>query len=536
MSQGRKTNTELIEENRRLRAQVAQLEDRLDHLAEHGAAAKALQESEALHRDVMGVVSDAVLITDDAGRLTYVSPNAHFIFGHAPDDILKMGRICFLLPRDLFDPDLLEKRGEVANIECQIRDAVGRARSLLITVRRVTRHGGTIMYACRDVTERLKIELEYEHLQLTLERRVQDQTHELRESREQYRRLVEGLRDEYLFYATDAQGIVTYVSPSVHTILGYTPNQVIGRNWREFVDTDHDLYPQLEELEQMRFAGIATPLFRAPVVHTSGEVRLLEFRDAPVLDADGHVIASEGIGKDITQRLKADEALHRAHEQLEQRVQERTAELKAMNELLRDSEHRYRSVVEDQLEYIVRWRGEGMRTFVNESYCRSRNAAREELIGTSFMPGVVEQDRESLKRKLATVSVDNPVVVSEHRVVKPDGRVVWERWSNRALFDQQGKVIEFQSIGNDVTEQRKQEKQAQDRAMAAAQLRALSEREIDVMRLVVAGDANKVIARKLDLSIKTVEKHRSSLMKKLHIRSVPELVRLALLVEEATEP
>ena len=56
------------------------------------------------------------------------------------------------------------------------------------------------------------------------------------------------------------------------------------------------------------------------------------------------------------------------------------------------------------------------------------------------------------------------------------------------------------------------------------------------MRLVVAGDANKVMARKLGLSIKTIEKHRSSLMKKLHVRSVPELVRLALLVENAIEP
>jgi PAS domain S-box-containing protein len=283
----------------------------------------------------------------------------------------------------------------------------------------------------------------------------------------------------------------------------------------------------------MRFAGISTPIFRAPVLHASGEVRLLEFRDAPVFDADGNVIASEGIGKDITQRLKADEAVHRAHEELEHRVQERTAELKAMNELLRDSERRYRSIVEDQLEYIVRWHDDGVRTFVNDSYCRSRNASREELIGTSFMHSIVEQDREALKRTLASVSVDNPVTISEQRIVKPDGTVVWERWSNRALFDEEGRLIEFQSLGIDVTERRKQEKQAQDRAMAAAQLRALSVREHDVMRLVVAGDANKVIARKLGLSIKTIEKHRSSLMKKLHVRSVPDLVRLAMLIDES---
>ncbi len=53
------------------------------------------------------------------------------------------------------------------------------------------------------------------------------------------------------------------------------------------------------------------------------------------------------------------------------------------------------------------------------------------------------------------------------------------------------------------------------------------------MQLVVVGDANKVIARKLGLSVKTIEKHRSSVMRKLHVRSVPKLVRLAMLAEEA---
>ena len=276
-----------------------------------------------------------------------------------------------------------------------------------------------------------------------------------------------------------------------------------------------------------------TPLYCAEVRHADGHMVMLETRDVPLRDASGRIIANEGICKDVTRRHRAEEALRRAHEELEQRVQERTAELKAMNDRLRDSEHRYRSVVEDQLEFIVRWRGDGVRTFVNESYCQARLASREELIGTSFMPAIVEEDCEALQRKLATVSPDNPVVMDEHRVVKRDGSMSWERWTNRALFDEEGRLIEFQSVGSDVTERRKLEKQAEDRALAAAQLRALSDRERDVMRLVVAGDANKVIARKLDLSIKTIEKHRSSLMKKLHIRSVPELVRLALLVESS---
>ncbi|HEX2477475.1 MAG TPA: PAS domain S-box protein [Lacipirellulaceae bacterium] len=535
MPKSRPTNAELVEENQRLRAQVAQLEDRLDHISEHGAAAKALQQSESLHRDIMGVVADVALISDDAGRLAYVSPNAHFIFGHAPHDIMKQGRIAFLLPGDLFDPDVLEQRGEIANIECQIRDAIGRARNLLVTVRRIDRHGGTMMYVCRDVTERMKIELDYELLSLTLERRVEERTNELRQSHDRYRRLVEGLREDYLFYATSPEGTITYVTPSIYSVLGYTPDEVIGRNWREFVDADGPDLAELERLERLRFAGMPTPLYCAPVRHADGHIVMLESRDVPLRDANGRVIANEGICKDVTRRHRAEEALRRAHEELEQRVQERTAELKAMNDRLRDSERRYRSVVDDQLEYIVRWRDDGVRTFVNKSYCRARGAAADQLIGTSFMPGIVEEDREALMQKLATVSRENPVVIDEHRVVRSDGHVCWERWSNRALFDEDGRLIEFQSVGHDVTERRKLEKQAEDRALAAARLRALSDRERDVMRLVVAGDANKVIARKLDLSIKTIEKHRSSLMKKLHIRSVPELVRLALLVEASSD-
>jgi PAS domain S-box-containing protein len=536
MANHRKTNDELVDDNVRLRAQVAQLEDRLDHVTEHGAAARATHEWETLHRAVINAMSEVVLIADDAGRLAYVSPNAQYIFGCTEADVRRQGRISALLPGELFDPDVLAQRGEIANIECEIRDAVGRARNLLVTVQRVDNlSGGTVLYACRDVTERKKIELDYELLSLTLERRVETRTEELRQSRERYRRLVEGLRDEYFFYASDPRGTLTYVSPSVHTILGYTPDEVIGRNWREFVDPDHPSFVEIENLERMHFAGLPTPMFQAAMRRADGELRMLEVRDAPLHDADGRVVASEGIAKDVTQREQAEEDLRRAHEELERRVTERTAELTAMNERLRDSEQRYRSVVDDHPEFITRWRDDGVLTFVNESLCRYVGTSRDELIGTNFMPMLVEQDREVLKAKIAQVSVDNPVFVDEHRIVLSGGRIAWHRWTDRALFDPNGQLIEFQAVGSDITERRKAEEHAREQGMAKMQLASLTSREHDVMRLVVAGDANKVIARRLGLSVKTIEKHRSSLMKKLRVRSVPKLVRLAMLAEEGDE-
>lgn len=69
--------------------------------------------------------------------------------------------------------------------------------------------------------------------------------------------------------------------------------------------------------------------------------------------------------------------------------------------------------------------------------------------------------------------------------------------------------------------------QAEQRGMAAARLATLSPRECEVLDLLVAGKMNKTIAAELGISAKTVEDHRASIMRKMQVRSVAELVRLA---------
>jgi two-component system response regulator TtrR len=67
----------------------------------------------------------------------------------------------------------------------------------------------------------------------------------------------------------------------------------------------------------------------------------------------------------------------------------------------------------------------------------------------------------------------------------------------------------------------------------ANQVATLTLRERQVMDRVVAGKANKQIASDLDISVKTVETHRSRVMLKLDVKSVPDLVRIAMVVESA---
>jgi PAS domain S-box-containing protein len=86
----------------------------------------------------------------------------------------------------------------------------------------------------------------------------------------------------------------------------------------------------------------------------------------------------------------------------------------------------------------------------------------------------------------------------------------------------------IEGMVEDITDRKQAEARAQAAAVAAAQLAMLSPREREVLDLIVTGDANKVVARRLDISEKTVEKHRASLMRKVNARSVAELVRMSM--------
>ena len=122
---------------------------------------------------------------------------------------------------------------------------------------------------------------------------------------------------------------------------------------------------------------------------------------------------------------------------------------------LRESESRYRAVVEDQTELICRWLPDGTLTFVNKAYCRYFNKRMDELIGSNFIPMIPLEDHVKVQAHFASINVDNPVAIHEHRAIVPSGEIRWHQWTNRALFNERGRLIEFQSVGRDITEQKK---------------------------------------------------------------------------------
>jgi PAS domain S-box-containing protein len=132
-------------------------------------------------------------------------------------------------------------------------------------------------------------------------------------------------------------------------------------------------------------------------------------------------------------------------------------ERRKIEDELKKSEERYRSVVEDQTEAICRFKPDGTHVFANAAYCALVGKKKEDLIGKKFVPNIPKEDFALTKNYLQTLTPDNPKGCMTQRVIMPDGSVRWVRCNDRAIFDDKGKVIEYQSVARDITEQKKAE-------------------------------------------------------------------------------
>lgn len=135
---------------------------------------------------------------------------------------------------------------------------------------------------------------------------------------------------------------------------------------------------------------------------------------------------------------------------------------------LRESEARYRAIIEDQSELICRFHDSGIINFVNHAYCEYFGKTRAELVGHTFFPAVHPDDQVHLERQLQQLGPDHPVVHVEHRVLKPDGSVRWQHWTNHAIFDEAGHLREVQAVGRDITARRVAQEELREHASMLA--------------------------------------------------------------------
>ena len=163
-------------------------------------------------------------------------------------------------------------------------------------------------------------------------------------------------------------------------------------------------------------------------------------------------------------RLYAQIQQHAA--ELEQRVLERTSEL-------RESEARYRAIVEAQLDMVIRFTPDHQITFVNDAAHRLIGRHTQKVLGTDLQELLPESVRKGFDQMLDQLSPTTTTHINEHPYVDTQGQSAWIQWRTSIILDEHGKISEIQSVGRDITQLKLMEEQ----------LRQALERELEINEL-----------------------------------------------------
>lgn len=184
----------------------------------------------------------------------------------------------------------------------------------------------------------------------------------LRESEEKYRHLVENI-DEVI-YTVNHEGVITYISPAVGKFSKYSSSEVIGRSLFEFIHPE-DL-PRIKENFQKLFSGIAEP-HEYRYVTKSGEIRWFRVSSKPIFEQN-RLVSIQGVATDITDRKKIEEAL-------------------------RESEEKYRMLVDNSIDGIAIVQGLEIK-FVNRALVEMFGCnSEDEMVGHPFTEFVSSEYR-----------------------------------------------------------------------------------------------------------------------------------------------
>lgn len=228
--------------------------------------------------------------------------------------------------------------------------------------------------------------------------------------------------------ATVVEGRIIDINDSFVQQIGYTRDELIG-------STSLNLWATPEDRQQIIKSLQENGHLRNEEVHyrrKNGEIRTA-LMSSELIELNG-TLCSISLLRDITER-------------------------KEIENQLRHSEMRYRAIVEDQSELICRYTSDFRLTFVNRAYSQKYGKTPEELIGVNLIDLIDAKDRRQFQIAIEKLTKDNPVTSREHRSILPDGRVSWQYWSDRAIFDKDDNIVEYQGVGRDITES----KVAQDR-------------------------------------------------------------------------
>jgi len=391
-------------------------------ITERKRAEKMLRESEEKHRTIIGNIEDAYYEVDVAGNLTFFNDSLCRMLRYSREELMGMNNRQYTdqenakklyqafnkvyktgFPTEAFDWEVIRKDGErrIGEVSVSlIKDPEGRPYGF--------------RGIARDVTERKRAE------------------EALRESEERYRTILENIEDGY--FEVDIAGNFTFFNNSLSKILGYSKEETMGMNNRQYMDKEA-AQRVFQVYRQVYTTGKPLKTFDYKIIRKDGAKRFIESGVSIISNDKGERIGFRGVARDITDRKQAEEAL-------------------------RESGAKYRQLVEHAPIGIYELDLNKLKFLsVNDVMCEVMGYTKEEFLSMSPFTFLSEESRnilaERMKKLLAGEKVPDSV---EFKLRTKNGREFWAL-INIKLFYQDGRPFKAQVVAQDISERKKLEEQ-----------------------------------------------------------------------------
>jgi PAS domain S-box-containing protein len=240
-----------------------------------------------------------------------------------------------------------------------------------------------------------------------------------------YQSLFESLRDAVWIASVD--GIILDANPSTAEMLGYTLDEIIGSNVITYYQNPNDRSKFIEQVLEYGFVND----YQINMKKNNGEIITCLFTATLLKDKDSNIIGFQGIVRDITNRKK-------------------------MEDKLKESEEKYKELVENVNSIIAKFDNNGKIIWMNDYGINYFGYKKEELIGKRWDETIIPR-YDSKGEKLGDLAKrilesPNKYVRNINENLKKNGERVWINWTNNPIFDDNGNMAYIFSVGNDVTD------------------------------------------------------------------------------------
>ncbi|HOD64101.1 MAG TPA: PAS domain S-box protein [Smithellaceae bacterium] len=414
-----KTPSELLEEIILLREKIGELERK--NIA-HRHAVEMLRESEIKYRSVLDNIEEGYYEVDLAGNFTFFNDSLCRIWEYPKEELMGLNYRQYVDEEsaDKFFQSFNQvfKTGKpVREFYWQItrRDGATKHLEASVSLRRDSRGAPTGFHGImRDVTERKQME------------------ESLRLNEEKYRAMIETIQDGY--FEVDLTGAFTFVNDVICRHMRYSREELLGLGNRQFQDRVN-ARKAYEAFVNVYNTGIPVKAFEMEVIRKDGTKQISEVSISLIRDSRGQPVGFRGISRDICDR-------------------------KEMEESLRQSEERYRSIIEQMEDGYFELDLAGNFTFVNDAECRNLGYSRRELIGMNRRQYTDEKNAGALFALFNEVyKTGTPVKSYDLELVRKDGKKAFHAISASLIKGADGKPVGFRGIARDVSERKSQEEQ-----------------------------------------------------------------------------